>query len=504
MNAHRSGKLVLQSGFFALIIVVLMVATGCDRTPENDTSAGGKPFEGQSIMVIVPKLHAELIRGPILDQVAPFEAQTGAKIRVVTPGWNDTIEKINQSLTDPDLHYDIFVVIALWNGTLLGGDHIEPVPQWVKDKIQWQDVLPIYRDNILSWGGVAYGLPYDGDCINLYFRRDVFENPKYMAMFSERYGYPLAAPETWKQYRDMAEFFSGWDWDNDGIKEYGIAGLRVRGDVTLLQFFARAAAYAKHPDEKAYYFDPDTMKPRINNPGFVRALTEWVDVMQFGPEGMASFAGHDVRNNFASGEVAMAMDWADLGIFAVNSPVSVIQDKVGYAQIPGAEMVFNPRSGSWDQRFNQVSSISGNWMFFVNKDSNNKKLAFEFAAHMTSPEMTSELTATSGNAVNPSRFSHFDDPASWQKGGFSTESASAYLKEITRSLANTNVVWDITIPGAGEYYQALDDYVHKAVLGKLKPQEALDGAAQRWEEITDRLGRQKQIETYRASLNLVQ
>jgi multiple sugar transport system substrate-binding protein len=453
-------------------------------------------------MVIVPKLHAELIRGPILDQVKPFQQRTGAKVRVVTPGWNDTIQKIDQSLTDPNLNYDIFVVIALWNGTLLGGNHIEPVPQWVKDKIDWDDVLPIYRDNILSWGGVAYGLPYDGDSVNLYYRKDIFEDPEYQRRFRLRYGYKLKAPKTWKQYRDIAEFFTGWDWDKDGKIEYGITGARVRGDVTLLQFFARAAAYAKHPDQKAYYFDPDTMQARINNPGFVRALTEWVEVMRFGPPGMANFAGHDVRNNFASGEVAMAMDWADLGIFAANSPVSIVQDKVGYAQIPGSNRVFNPVTERWEKRYNQVSSISGNWMFFVNKNSKNKQLAFEFAAHMTSPELTSELTATSGNAVNPSRYSHFTDPTSWQKGGFSIESAERYLKEITISLANTNVVWDITIPGAAEYYQALDKLIHKAVLGKLQPQEALDLAAARWEEITDRLGREKQIQTYRASLNL--
>ena len=66
------------------------------------------------------------------------------------------------------------------------------------------------------------------------------------------------------------------------------------------------------------------------------------------------------------------------------------------------------------------------------------------------------------------------------------------------------MVWDINIPGAAEYYQALDEFVHKAVTGKLQPQEALDLAAARWEEITDRLGRDKQIRSYRASLNFTE
>jgi multiple sugar transport system substrate-binding protein len=149
-----------------------------------------------------------------------------------------------------------------------------------------------------------------------------------------------------------------------------------------------------------------------------------------------------------------------------------------------------------------VSSISGNWTFFVSKASKHKDLAFEFAAHMTSKELTKRLTAQSGTAVNPSRRSHFDDPASWNQSGFSTESARAYLDAITRSLSNPNVVYDITIPGAGEYYQAADEQVARAVAGELTPQQALDQAAAAWERITDRLGREKQIAFYKASLNM--
>jgi multiple sugar transport system substrate-binding protein len=149
-----------------------------------------------------------------------------------------------------------------------------------------------------------------------------------------------------------------------------------------------------------------------------------------------------------------------------------------------------------------VSSISGNWTFFVSKASKHKDLAFEFAAHMTSKELTKQLTAQSGTAVNPSRLSHFDDPASWSQSGFSTESARAYLDTITKSLSNPNVEYDITIPGAGEYYQASDEAVARAVSGELKPQQALDQAAAAWEKITDKLGRDKQIAYYKASLNV--
>ncbi|MDD2782334.1 extracellular solute-binding protein [Sulfuricurvum sp.] len=494
----------MKSYFLATLFLstIFLFFSGC----QNSNETASKPtlkraYEGQSIILIVPTLEARLIRGPILDEVEAFEKKTGGKVRVVTPSWNETIEKIDQSLTDPNLNYDIFVVISMWNGTLLGNNHIEPIPESIKKQIDWEDILPIYRNSVLSWNNKSYGLPYDGDCINLYYRKDLFENPKNRTAFQNRYGYPLTPPKTWKSFRDVAEFFNGWDWDNDGKPEYGMAGLRVKNDISMLQFFAQAAAYAKHPDDKAYYFDPETMKPRINNPAFVKALKDYIDFMQFGPPGMASFAGHDVRNAFASGEVAMAMDWADMGIFAANSPVSIVKNNVGYSQIPGSDTVYNARTSLWDKRANSVSSISGNWMFLVNKESKNKELAFAFAAHMTSKEMTKKLTATNGTAVNPSRYSHFNDPASWNSAGFSTPSAKAYLDEITVSLKNPNVVYDITIPGAGEYYQAIDEYAYKALMGEMKPQEAMNKASAEWEKITDKIGREKQSSFYKSSLN---
>jgi len=485
----------------AMVGMVLLSACG-DKPAEPVAKPAARPFEGQSISVIVPTLDARLIRGPIQDEVAGFEARTGAKVRVLTPGWSETIEKIDQSLKSPDANYDIYVAISMWSGTLLGGDHIEPVPEAIKQKIDWDDVLPIYRNTVLSWNNVAYGLPYDGDCINLYYRKDLFANPDYQARFKKKYKTELAVPTTWSAYRDVAEFFTGWDWSGDGKPDYGIAGNRVKGDISMLQFFAQAAAFAKHPDDPAYYFDAQTLKPRINSPGFVRALAFWIDSIKFGPPGMANFAGHDVRNSFVTGQTAMAIDWADMGVHAVNSPASVIKDNIGYAQLPGSNEVFNSESGQWDKRANQVASISGNWTFFVSKASQHKDLAFEFAAHMTSPELTKKMTAMSGTAVNPSRKSHFENPEAWNQSGFSTESAKAYLETITQSLSNPNVVYDITIPGASEYYQVFDAYVARAVSGELKPAKALDLAAAEWEMITDRLGRDKQITYYKASLNV--
>ena len=486
-----------------LLILFTLLTTGCeDKKNSKNQPESKQPYKDQTIMVIVPTLHAGLIRGPILEEAKKFEKKTGAKIRVVTPGWNETIEKTKQSLVDPNLNYDIFVVIAMWQGMLFANDHIEPVPQWVKDKIDWEDVLPIYKNSVLSHNNTAYGIPYDGDCINLYYRKDIFENKQYREKFFKEYGFELKPPKTWKEYKIIAKFFNNWDWDNDGKKEYGNALLRKKGDIAMLQFFATAAAYAKHPDDKAYFFDKDTLKPRLTTPAFEKALNDYIELLDYAPDGAVSFAGHDVRNNFVTGKVAMAIDWADLGIYAAQNKISILSsDQVGYAQIPGSDAVYNANTKKWENRYNQVSSISGSWSIFINKDSKYKNLAFEFAAHMGSKELSGKLVAISGNAVNPSRYSHFKEARKWVQSGFTESSARRYLDEITKSLTNKNVVYDITLPGAGEYYQALDEAVYEAVKGDLSVKEALQKASAEWEKITDQIGREKQIEYYKKSLN---
>ena len=179
----------------APFFLVAAFLSGCSEKPAETTAqVAARPFEGQSISVIVPKLDARLIRGPILDEVADFENRTGAKVRVLTPGWNETIEKIDESLKSPEANFDIYVAISMWSGTLLGGGHIEPVPDAIKRQVDWDDVLPIYRNTVLSWNNVAYGLPYDGDCINLYYRRDIFENPEFQALFKKKYRNDLEPP----------------------------------------------------------------------------------------------------------------------------------------------------------------------------------------------------------------------------------------------------------------------------------------------------------------------
>ncbi len=113
----------------------------------------------------------------------------------------------------------------------------------------------------------------------LNLRADLLDSPEEQAAFEAKYGYPLAAPVTWAQYRDQAEFFTRPD---QGM--YGTAEAYRRGGQQFWYFFSHAASYTNNPNNPgSMFFDPETMDAQINNAGWLRALEEYKAFLAFNP-----------------------------------------------------------------------------------------------------------------------------------------------------------------------------------------------------------------------------
>jgi hypothetical protein len=69
-------------------------------------------------------------------------------------------------------------------------------------------------------------------------------------------------------------------------------------------------------------------------------------------------------------------------------------------------------------------------------------------------------------------------------------------------LATENPVMVPRVPGIDEYLDALGDAVRSAEPGEAGAQAALDTAATKWEELTERFGREAQATAYRRHLGI--
>jgi multiple sugar transport system substrate-binding protein len=419
------------------------------------------------------------------DNVSDFEPfypewlrETGVKIETRTVPWPDWFKELmNVSITKTDA-YDVFMMAPQWVPDLAEARVIESFTPFI-NKYKPETTDPASPNRVLpgleSYGkykGNYYLLFSDTDVATLYLRKDWLADPENQRNFKAKYGYALDKPKTVEEWRDQLEFFN-----NPGKDVYGMA--MSWGDETAFDFYSRFLS------QKVAFFDKD-MHPLINSPQAVKALQEMKANLQFAMPGILEFDSVRALEAFASGKVycTLIMTWAQA---AFEDPkISKVVGKVTYAPHPGrmigGELV-SPQPQYWG------------WGYSVSAYSKHKELAYLYSQWMNGAAMNARIAFTPGGWYDVNKASTYDEkqfPQIRRKNG------GIYMDEWM-----DNQKWQvehcfpaITMRGGEEYSGVLLEAVSGVLKGALEPQAALDAVAKKWEEITDRYGRQGQIESW--------
>lgn len=436
-----------------------------------------------------------------------WEEATGATIEWIEVTQADSYPKMSQSLASGNVEFDVLEGSGGWEGEMLGGGYFLPMPDAIKNAPEYDqdDIVDYLKGPTRTWDGLTYGASVDGDMHHFNYRKDIFASEDLAAEWASSGGEgEFGPPTTWQQVQAYSAFFEG-KTDPDGMPTYGILDPLARsGGVGTYFFFSRASSYAKHPDDPAFFFDPETMKPKINSPAFVRALQDMIDAIPAAPPDQQNADLLKTLGDFLAGTGTMAHWWADIGANEYASDQSVVQDKVGFSILPGSPDVYNYTTGEWDMiegnNFAPYLAFLG-WGLYVTKASEERgvsEAAWDLVKHLSSRDITLWMNIYP-SGMNPSRKSHFN-AADWTIAGYPEADAQQYLDSISDSYNHPNRIVDLRIPGQGEYWIAAEDEWTRAISGELSPQEALDNAAAKWEEITDKYDREKQKELYTASI----
>lgn len=483
--------------------VVLAVAgagalgtSGALAAPRRRVGAAAQPFKGKTVTVAVGSF---MSTGVTLFSSA-WEQQTGGKVNVVQIPFGDLYQRLFAAFNTGAEQFDIAVYAANWIPEFAIAGHLLSLEKYYPQKANWSSVIPKTK-KIMYVNGQRYSVPMDGDVIFGYYRKDALENPAHKAKFKAKYGYALAAPETWKQYRDIAEFFTGWDWAGNGKKGWGVLEAQKPKDVGPFILTSRATAYAANPNVRGHlFFDPDTMEPSISNPGWAQALADFKEIRKFGPPEMANYGGGDMRGNFVAGNYALGIDWADVGIIAQDPKSSIIKGKIGYFVLPGSNKVWNPKSKAWDT-FAKPSHGPylgwGGWHGSVVKNTKNPDAAWDFLNFLDSTKNAFTAVTTPGTARNPYRVEHFTQVTAWETAPVHYKDPGPYLKTIAASANHPNAQFDLRIPKAGQYFDVLDNWMQQVLAGNMAPEKALAKAADEWKGITANAGAAQQKKLYR-------
>jgi multiple sugar transport system substrate-binding protein len=465
--------------------------------------AFGQQFKGVTIRVFTQT--PPYIAKPVMMHGPEWEAATGGKIELITAPFADLYPKMFSSFALKAKAYDVVLYCSGWLGDFAVNNFLVPLDDFIAEdpRIDWEDILPVYRERIAAWGPTVYGIPLDGDSHMCYYRKDAIENTEYQKRFAEKYGYSLTPPQTWKQYRDIAEFFHGWDWDGDGEIEYGAVEFMRKGGQANWLYFSRAAAYASIPLQHGLFFDPDTMDALISSPGHVEALKDWIEILKFGYPGMIGFDSGEVRTIYHLGPVCLGIDWGDIGVLSDTGPESKVRGKVGYTILPGTTKTWDYKKGKWVEFAPENAApylAFGGWVGSIDVNSPNIEAAYDFLSYLSSPEVSYIDVTTPETGFNPYRKSHFAKLDRWYEFGFVYP--ADYLMAIEETIAHPNVQVDLRIPGTSKYMEAIEVQTSMALAGEKTPEEAMADAAKEWDRITDELGRDKQKRYFRESLGL--
>ncbi len=442
------------------------------------------------------------IAGPAIRHGESFAAATGIPVEVTQRPFDSLYGEIMVGFVTGQVPADVLIFPSAWLPDF--APYLAPVPDALVRGPLVQGVVPAYRDALMRWQGRWMAVTLDGDLHMGAYRRDLFEDPQTRADFAAAFGRPLAPPQTWDDYLEIAGFFAGRTGP-DGRPLAGTLEAYAEGGQRLWYLFSHAAAYAADPGHPGYFFfDPETMAPEIDNPAWVRALGDYLAVRAAGPPDAADIASHDVRARFAEGQAAMAIDWSDIGVLATDPTYSRVAGKVGFFILPGSREVWNPASGAWEDlaAVRPVPFLAfGGWIAAVPLAAADPAAAWDYIAWLAAPERADRDVRDGNSGLNPYRSAQLDQIDAWS-ALMGPEAARAYLAVLRESLSLPQTARDLRLPGYPAYMDALDTQIGRVLAGEVAPEQALAAAAVAWDQITDRLGRASQRRHYREAMGL--
>ncbi len=357
-------------------------------------------------------------------------------------------------------------------------------------------IFELIRLRELVWGEATYAVPLGSPTFTLFYRKDIFAELN------------LTPPTTWSEYQTIVEHlaahFSADSTSNPADQpmvvtaEPGAAGWA--GPLLL----ARAAAYARHRNQYSTIFDYNTMEPLIAGPPFVRALQELVAAAQHGPA--TTLTPFEARRLFLAGQCAMALTWPSQADDASPELPPERDDWIGIAELPGAHEVYNFRTQAWETREESESpratylGIAGR-LGSVTQESRRAKHALGMLFMLCGNELGGSLGAASAHTTL-FRDSQLSSASEWVDQSLRGEPARQYGEVLQSALNRPAWLTTIRIPGQTEYLAALEQAIQSAMEGNASPTDALQVAAEKWNRLTEGLGRDAQQRAYMRSIGL--
>jgi multiple sugar transport system substrate-binding protein len=390
--------------------------------------------------------------------IPAWESKTGARVEFLfNKTYFDLDKEIKQDIAQRRINYCV------------ASNHTSFAPQYGDIYRDLKSLLPSsylnqFAKRVMEHAtvdGALLQLPRHSDTSQLYYNKKFYASAANKAGYRAKYGRELAVPDTWAELSQQAKFFSA------PPATYGTQ-FPGRDEAFTGRFYEMLVA------EGGQLFDR-SWRPAFNSAAGERALNFFVELYQSGavPKGVRNYLWDDLGQGFASGNIALDLDWGGFAAFFNDPKTSKIAGNVGIARAP---------RGSSGKR----TGWSGTHGFSVTRSCDNPRAAASLLMALTSLE-AQMLEARMG--LIPTR-----NDAQNQIAQELGKKGDQYMAEVFQTFAKGMAEDAFTPPLTPEWIAASDAIwpeLQKALLGEKTAKQALDDAARKVLAIMQDAGRLK-------------
>jgi len=386
-----------------------------------------------------------------------FEAKSGHTMNFEFVPWPNFADRMLNELNSGGKLCDLMIGDSQWiGGAAENGHYVKLNDFFDANGIKMDDFIDATVVGYSEWPKNTpnyWALPAFGDVVGWTYRKDWFERPELQTEFKEKYGRDLAAPKTFAELKDIAEFFQ--NREIDGKTVYGASIYTERGSegitMGVMDVLYSFGFKYQNPDK------PYDMDGYVNSAGSVAGLEYYKALYDCcTPPGSSNGYMSEGIDAFKSGQVALQMNFAFTWP-GLENDANVGGGKTGY--------FVNPAGPEGDQ----FAQLGGQGISVVSY-SDKKDAALEYIKWFAQPDVQAKW---------------------WEMGGFSCLKAvtldpsfpasQPYAQTFLDSMAIVKDFW--AEPSYAILLQAAQRRFHDYVVaGNGTAQEALDGLVEDWTE----------------------
>lgn len=377
--------------------------------------------------------------GAVMRLLPEYEKETGIKVVFDQIPFGEGYAKQMAELAIGAGRYDMLTPWSFWSTGEIATGRLEVLDDYVAKAgpaLDWNDIIPLQRD-LFKYGGHQYGVPISSQTFLLAYRHDIY----------------TAAGITPPKDGELT-----YDVFAANVKKLHMFQKDVYGKVDLYKPIAAAAMYWSFTFNSAggRWFD-ERLNPLFNSPTAVLVTEYRKGLLPFMPPDVLTYGNTERDETYQRGLAVQQIPPLSR-IPAIFDPQrSKVQDKTTFVTMP-----FKGLNGT---KFERSPCVDEGWAFVINKNSKNKKEAFDFIVWASTKEKQKRMALDA--AIAPNRASVLADREVRAKHGWLAMAERQFK-------ANLPELQFPKIPEWGEIMEKHGNELHTAYAGQASVKEALD------------------------------